>query len=127
MIEDKKPKYYQVIISWGWGGGIVSTFGEKYRTVIYDKSELEQTVKEVLVNIARRYSFDCSRLDKPLHPYVSTIEVVPVYDNEYISPSELGLDKFLKNEVCHTERLIKTNDLYINHTVNLKFAPENQE
>jgi len=122
-----RPDKYQVKINWGWTGQYGPSFQEAYTTIIFDRANLKKTVKEFIVRMTRRYSFDCNRLTHPLRPYLGTIEVIPIYEKEYISPSDLGLDEFLKNEVKWTQQLIEDGRLFINNNYNTELAPANLE
>lgn len=116
---------YQCKLHWGWGSS--GNFHEEWEFYVKEKNEIPAALKEIMVKIARRYSFDCGRLTHPLHPWIGNLEVIPVIERECFLVESFGLENFMKNEIKYTQELIERDELYVNGMYNLNIAPENME
>lgn len=114
---------YQCKLHWGWGG----QFHEETEFHVLDKGEIPAVLKKKMVGIARRLSFDCGRLEYPLHPWIGSLEVIPVVNRETFHMDDFGLENFMDNEIKYTQELIEGDNLFIEGNYNLNVAPENLE
>ncbi len=112
---------YLVKINWIWA----KQFQEVHEFTLHDKSKLIKHVQQFAVKMSRRYSFDCSSLDKPMYPYIFSVDIIPIVNEENISAEDLGIDKFLDNEIEWTKELIENKELYIDGRYNLEVSPKN--
>ena len=106
---------YLCKLHWTWGGN----FSETTEFFVYERDEIKEKAEEIIVKIARRYAFDCGRLEKPLNPLVSSITVIPYTEGETIFASDIGLDEFMDAEVVHTRWMIEQGQQFVDGGYNL--------
>jgi hypothetical protein len=106
-------------VAWSWGRHIPLV--ESFTVIASDDTEARKKIERKLRYIARRYSFDCGRLEYPLSPLVGSVRKKPFTYSEHV---KMDLQPFLQREVEWTKRLIKQDKLWVNHDYNLEPAPE---
>lgn len=117
--------YYQVDVNFMWGRRW--SFRETKRLTAHNPNSIPGLVRSAIIEIARRYSFDCAQLDHPLYPRLLGVEVTPVYEVIHFFPSESGLDEVMVRESSWTKELIKRGELFMDSKRNDEPCPEDFE
>lgn len=113
--------HYLVEMDIWWGSGHCDT----YRTSVNKISELDQWAKGTLIKVARRYTFDCGELGRPLNPSIGNIRITKAQPTRTIIREKL--QRFLNNEKTWTKKLILKGEQFTsNHTYNYDPAPLNK-
>jgi hypothetical protein len=113
---------WHVEINWGWGGQ--SCFREVESTRILKREELPQVVESFVRRMTRRYTFDCGRLEQPLHPWIGSIRLTEEREPEWLSMDDLGLGQLLARETEWTRTLIENGRQFVNGNYNNEPAPK---
>jgi hypothetical protein len=128
-----KVSNYQVRTRWMWGSGRWQPFHETYTCSLYIpdgsdlQTELVKVLKDFIVKMARKWCYDGDRLNRPLHPTITSVDVMPAVDVAGLYLDELDLRDFQEREKEWTRQLTEEGKLYIDGKYNHELAPENRE
>jgi len=112
---------WEYTVHWEWGTkGYGAPLRESFTILARNDGEAQTRIKQNLTRIARRYSFDCGRLNHPLYPAVGGVYKKPFSSPEFV---DMDLGTFFEREVKWTKQLIEQDKLYVGSDYNKEPCP----